>query len=400
MKTISLAMLLLTVLFTQAQNTYNEITLPDLLRKASKDPGKYVILDVRTKGEYHDSLSSSKHLNIGHIKNALNIPLQDLTQNPDAIQQLDQYKDKEVYVICSHSYRSRTISNLLTANGFANVTNVKGGMSEWFRNYEELRPFREKFYEEGIAYNNISPEELYKKIESGQGVEFIGFANPPRTNFDSTIVSLYKYLPDFKNVKYFTLADSLKILDKAKQAYGKTIVTFNTIGPGGAEAADWLAQKGISNVNYLVGNIGGFYEYLMNYRTTEDQKKIMDKKSGVNFYTPLSFCKQVPSNFQFIDLRHDTSFNKATNGVKLTYKELKGSTNFPFYKNPDEFAAKYSDKSKMYVLIPQQGYVGLELADALIKKGYSIGWLQGGIERWEWYTNNVAGFDCGGYLVK
>ena len=53
----------------------------------------------------------AKHLNLGHIKSAINIPIQDLQQKPEAIKQLEPYKDKEIYVICSHSYRSRAVPN-------------------------------------------------------------------------------------------------------------------------------------------------------------------------------------------------------------------------------------------------------------------------------------------------
>ena len=66
-----------------------------------------VIVDVRSKGEYYDTVSRGKQSNIGHIKGAINITLQDLQQNPDAVKQLDAYKDKDIYLICSHSYRSR-----------------------------------------------------------------------------------------------------------------------------------------------------------------------------------------------------------------------------------------------------------------------------------------------------
>jgi len=47
-----------------------------------------------------------KQSDIGRIKGALHIELQELRRNPDAVKQLDAYKDKDVYLICSHSYRS------------------------------------------------------------------------------------------------------------------------------------------------------------------------------------------------------------------------------------------------------------------------------------------------------
>src|ERR1044072_8199881 len=93
--------------FANSQKMYNEITLPELMKKKKQGDANMVIVDVRTRGEYHDTVSRGKQSNIGHIKGAINVTLQDLQQNPDAVKQLDQYKDKDIYLICSHSYRSR-----------------------------------------------------------------------------------------------------------------------------------------------------------------------------------------------------------------------------------------------------------------------------------------------------
>jgi rhodanese-related sulfurtransferase len=379
---------------------YKEITMPRLMQKLQKGHNDFIILDVRTKGEFHDTLSGGKHLNIGHIKGAINIPLQDLQRNPEALQPLEPYKNKDIYVICSHSYRSRTISKLLLEKNFANITNVQGGMSEWFRNYDELKPYADKFYEESISYTNVSPSGLFQKLKANEPVEFIGFSNTPRFFFDSVIATLFQYFPDFKNVSYFKPADSLQVLEKVKAANGKPIVLFNTVGGGAAETADWLSQKGISNVNYLIGNLTGFYEYLVNYQESSDVKKYLAPKSNIQFFTPLSFCKTRLPFLQWVDLRHDTLFNKITNGTRLSYKTITDAVNFPFYKTADDFVNQFRDKTRLYLFIPQQGYIGLELAAELVKRGYMIDWLIGGIERWEWYTNNVEVFTCKDYLSK
>jgi rhodanese-related sulfurtransferase len=44
--------------------------------------------------------------------------------------QLDSLKDKEIIVYCSHSHRSPMATYMLSQNGFANVKNMSGGMSE------------------------------------------------------------------------------------------------------------------------------------------------------------------------------------------------------------------------------------------------------------------------------
>jgi rhodanese-related sulfurtransferase len=380
---------------------YKEITLPELMKKKQKADNSFIILDVRSKGEFNDTLTNGKAFNIGHIKGAINIPIQDLMQKPEVIQQLEPYKDKDIYVICSHSYRSRAISKLLLEKNFANIINVQGGMSEWYRNYDELKPFRSN-YENTIRYKNISPSEVFTKMKSNAPIVFIGFKNAPRFFFDSMTVDFYGHFIDLKNIEYFTAKDSAAALAKAKSAGGKTIITFNTIGSGAGEIAEWLTASGVPDVNYLVGGLTGLYDYVINFQPDEAEGKYFTEHSFIHFLSPLSLCRALekPNKIQLVDIRHDTLFAKPTVGTKLTYNHLKGAINFPYYRSANDFEKQFPDKSKKYVLLPHNGYIGMALADALLAKGYKLGWLMGGNERWEWYTNNTVNFPCREYLIN
>ena len=89
---VSLVFLTLTVTVF-AQNTYTEISLPELMKKKQQNPNM-IIVDVRTNGEYYDSSSDYKQGNIGRLKGTLHIELQELQQNPEAIKQLEAIKTK------------------------------------------------------------------------------------------------------------------------------------------------------------------------------------------------------------------------------------------------------------------------------------------------------------------
>ena len=81
-----------------------------------------VLLDVRTKEEFEGKANPD----YGTLKNAINIPVQELQKN---IAALASYKDKEIIVYCSHSHRSPQASYLLTQHGFLRIINMSGGMS-------------------------------------------------------------------------------------------------------------------------------------------------------------------------------------------------------------------------------------------------------------------------------
>ncbi len=95
---------------------------PASLCQFIKDHPSVVLLDVRTREEFTGHTTP----NFGTLKNALNIPVQELEGRLSEIQHL---KGKEIIVYCSRSHRSPAASYLLAQNGFSGVINLSGGMS-------------------------------------------------------------------------------------------------------------------------------------------------------------------------------------------------------------------------------------------------------------------------------
>ncbi len=91
---------------------------------------KVVLLDVRTNEEFTGNAPDK----FGRLDGAINIPVQELASR---IKELNQYKNKDILVYCSHSHRSPRASYLLTQNGFNKVTNMLYGMSEWNNKVKE-----------------------------------------------------------------------------------------------------------------------------------------------------------------------------------------------------------------------------------------------------------------------
>lgn len=101
--------------------TFGSIGPSSICDYIAKNPD-VVLLDVRTKEEFEGKGDP----NFGTLKNAINIPIQELEKR---LSEISHLKDKEIIVYCSHSHRSPRASYILTTNGFKNVTNMSGGMS-------------------------------------------------------------------------------------------------------------------------------------------------------------------------------------------------------------------------------------------------------------------------------
>ncbi len=95
---------------------------PSDLSKFLKSTKNLLILDVRTKDEFE----GHGEPDFGTLKNSVNIPISEIEKG--GFKGLD--KNKTILVYCSHSHRSSRVSYLLTQNGFKNVVNLSGGMSE------------------------------------------------------------------------------------------------------------------------------------------------------------------------------------------------------------------------------------------------------------------------------
>ncbi|MCO5240467.1 MAG: rhodanese-like domain-containing protein [Chitinophagaceae bacterium] len=72
------------------------------------------IIDVRTKGEFQS----------GHIKHAVNIPLNELRNHLGKLK-----KDTVIITCCASGMRSASAKSMLMANGFTKVYNGGGWMS-------------------------------------------------------------------------------------------------------------------------------------------------------------------------------------------------------------------------------------------------------------------------------
>ena len=80
--------------------------------------GKCTVLDVRTPDEYA----------AGHIKNAKNIPLAELSER---LAELEKQKSNSVITVCASGKRSATAVAMLSRAAFTQAVSLDGGMAAW-----------------------------------------------------------------------------------------------------------------------------------------------------------------------------------------------------------------------------------------------------------------------------
>lgn len=77
-----------------------------------------VVLDIRSANEFKE----------GHIVDAINIPLAELTKR---IGELDDFRNIPIIVTCAIGQHTGMAGRQLTQAGFTNVARLSGGISAW-----------------------------------------------------------------------------------------------------------------------------------------------------------------------------------------------------------------------------------------------------------------------------
>jgi glyoxylase-like metal-dependent hydrolase (beta-lactamase superfamily II)/rhodanese-related sulfurtransferase len=113
----------------EATDMLIDIEAEELAMDMPFDP-QLVVLDVRKHTEFGD----------GHVKNAINIPLDEMT-DPAIMANLED--DHNIYVHCAGGYRSVIAASLLKRQGIHNLRNVVGGWAK-IKEQEKIPTEKEK----------------------------------------------------------------------------------------------------------------------------------------------------------------------------------------------------------------------------------------------------------------
>ena len=106
-----ISLLFVCILLTACGNNFKTITTNEATELINKGA---TIIDVRTKEEYNE----------GHIKNAKNIPLDEITS-------VSFPKDTVIIVYCATGIRSNQAANKLLDMGYTSLYNLDGGLLNW-----------------------------------------------------------------------------------------------------------------------------------------------------------------------------------------------------------------------------------------------------------------------------
>jgi rhodanese-related sulfurtransferase len=110
------AVLLVLFIRNETQRGGKGVSPQELVNLVNKEGA--IVLDVR----------DSKEFAAGHIVDAVNVPH---TVLESRLSELEKYKEKPVTIVCKMGQHAGTAGAMLRKAGFASVSRLSGGMTEW-----------------------------------------------------------------------------------------------------------------------------------------------------------------------------------------------------------------------------------------------------------------------------
>ena len=383
---ILLAVFLLWVTCAQGQYKndnvlYKTVDWTNLCNELQNNKG-YLLLDVRSAPEFNDT---STYINIGHIKGAENINVRELGNR---LSEIDAYKNKPVFVYCSHSQRSRRASKMLADSGFTKIFNINAGITAlYYANAKDQECLQQLIVTKN-KYNVISSAELCKKLSDKANNIFILDVRNDSAFRHISRDAKENALGIIKTSVNIPIADLEKNINSIPN--DKEIIITDLDGGEAAKAAVWLKGKGFEKVSFLLEGI----ERLLSEDNSDADllNKFYTAPVIYKLMTPVVFGKKIAGdkNILVLDVRTTDEFTNKHTEVWRNIGRIKNAMNIPVnelplriseinkYKNSPIFLYDFGGDNEVF-----------NAANILTQQGFTkVNVLMGGLFNIRWTAAN------------
>lgn len=358
---------------------------PSQLCSALQSNPEYLLLDVRSAPEYGDS-SLTGNYNLGHLKGAKNISINELGRR---ISEISVYKDKPIFVYCSHSQRSRRASKMLADSGFTKVYNVNGGMTALYYTDALKTSCLSSFLETANGYKIISANQVCDLMRSYANTAFILDVRPDsafRHITNDAKFNSFGSITGAINIPLTTLESRLREIP-----VDANVIVTDIYGDAASDAARLLVKHGYKNVSVLIEGIDRI--------VTSDEQLIPCKKSiyrsAADFaiLTSTEFGKRVQEStaLTLLDVRSREEVSNTHKDYWRNTGHVKNSINIPATELERSTAALGTDKNREIIVYGfSSGPEVYAAANRLRRDGFkNVMLLSGGIFNLRWTAGNV-----------
>jgi len=365
----------------KADNVKYKTVYPQDLCKTLSASKDYLLLDVRSPGEFDDT-SSSVGLNIGHLKNAVNIDIRQLSQR---WKELSAHKDQPVFIYCSHSQRSRRASRLLADSGFTQLYNINGGLTDFYEQGIQSDPCAGFAIESNVPYKIISAKQLDEAVKNHASYDIIDLRSDSIFKGISTERSKIEgRFTSAQNIPYEKFVSQKDVIHK------NPVLLVDEFGNESPKAAKMLTDKGVKNVVILFDGMDGWADYVASTKPSVPWTRNIDYEivSAENLNKMIAAKKE----FALIDVRTKEEFANASKNYWQNIGQVKGATNIPYTEIKTSTSLPASKETPVVVYGFNSQPEIFDAAKWLKSQGYkNVSVLHGGIWYLRWASHNLKG---------
>ena len=359
---------------------YKTVYAQDLHTQLKLNPG-YLFLDVRSKGEFSDT-SNMTGMNLGRLKNAKNINVNELGTK---INQLNEYKNKPVFVYCSHSQRSRRACKMLADSGFTNLFNINGGMTTFLQTPGSIHDL----YKTTNKYLILSPAEFCNEVNNNNPfILDLRSDSSFKNNSTSITLNALGNIRNAHNIPYEKLKYSLDVLPR-----DKSIILIDEFGDQSADAAMFLITKGFTKISILFDGLLNFVNTNSADLNCKNLVWIHDTKFQLISVEELDELRNHDPGLTILDVRNKDEFENRSKTRWRNIGHVKNAINIPADQIPSNIHQILSSKDAPFVIYSfSSDSPGYNAASALANKGFTkVYLLSGGLFNIRWRANNIKG---------
>jgi rhodanese-related sulfurtransferase len=241
---------------------YQNISAPDAFRLIKNEP-RLVIIDIRTRAEF-TATDSLQRNNVGHLKNAINIP-QDVFA-----EKFDSYKipaNSPVLLYDLNGYNSMDVVDILRAKGFTRIYNLFEGLNVFISNHELKKYEVSQLITGAPTFQMLDAESCIQLIMQQPGL--VTLDTRSAEEYHNKSKNSYMNLGRIRGAINVPTPDSLDLVMQ-KVNHSNPLLVYGSGSDLGMEVCQMLVNKGFQQVNFLNP---GFYHFVWATANVEDCKE-------------------------------------------------------------------------------------------------------------------------------
>jgi rhodanese-related sulfurtransferase len=226
-----------------------------------KDTPGVVIIDIRTVQEFA-SADSLQGNNIGHLKNALNIPQAEFAAK------LNAFKIPKNSVVLTYDLRginSMDVVDILRARGYTRIYNLFGGLKSFMSDHDLDKTKLAGLLVNAPPYQMLDPAGCIYLL---QQPDIMVLDTRSADEFNNKARLNYMNLGHIRGAVNVVSLDSLKRIVQTKDKSTKFLIYGSTSDLGAAVSLE-LMKSGYRNVDFLSE---GFYDFVWSTANVEECK--------------------------------------------------------------------------------------------------------------------------------